>query len=98
MIVGSTEKAKKAPVLARNPAVVSRAPFAPAVPTGTLLCTRLPNTKRAPCSWKPSSAEIQFPRVWKNARPTLVLRTINPKPTCSATPLATRRQLIRFRS
>ena len=56
MIVGSTLKAKSAPVLATKPAAPSSPPPGCGVPTGTVGWTRLPKMKRAPSSVKPSSA------------------------------------------
>jgi len=98
MIVGSTLKAKNAPVFATMPSEPSTAPVGSAIPTGTLLCTRLPKMKRAPCSWKPSSAVTRPPSHWKNHCPASVLRTARPKTSCRVSPLATRRQLMRRRS
>ncbi len=97
MMVGSTLKAKKAPVLATNPAVVSR-PAGPGTPTGTFDCTRLPKTNRAPCSWKPSSPVMARPMALKTTFPGPVLRTMTPKSAWSASPEPTRRQSIFFRS
>ena len=91
MIVGSTLKAKYAPVCATIPAV------APSPVTGTVDCTRLPNTNRAPFSWKPRSAVIMSPIRWKTNRPTSVLSTITPNTACRPRPEKTRRQLIALR-
>ena len=77
MMLGSKLKAKKAPVFATWPGMAVKSPCSTVpVPTGTLSRTRLPNTKRAPSTAKPSRTLTHSPTVRKNQRPAAVRSTM----------------------
>ena len=92
MIVGSTPKAKRDPVLATRPALVSRLSFGPGTPTAMVLLMRFPKMKLAPWPLKARRPLTASPTRSKTQRPGVVLRTITPKVAWRRSPIPTRRQ------